>query len=68
MPKVRLRERFKIHAAIIYEVAQRPKSQSDELVVERIEFAQGGNVEEATTEQIDVASEGTLGGNGFGEK
>lgn len=68
MPIFRLRERFQTHAAIIHEVAQCPESQSDELVVEGIEFAQGGNVEEATTEQVDVASEGTLRGNGFGKK
>lgn len=46
----RLGKGFKIHAAIIDEIAQRAEPQSDELVVERIELTQWGNVEEVMTE------------------
>jgi hypothetical protein len=63
-----LRKDFDIHAAIIDEIAQRAESQSHELVVEGIELTHGGNVEEVTTEEGDVASKGTLGWNGFGNQ
>ena len=44
------------------------ESQSNELVVERIELTQWGDVEEVMTEYLNVTCEGTLRRNDFGEQ
>ena len=53
------------HAAVIDEVAQGAKTESDELVVKRVELAHRRNMQQMTTEQGDVALERALRGNGF---
>jgi hypothetical protein len=39
-----------IFPALVYQKAQSPEAQHDELVIERIELAQGWNVEQSTTQ------------------
>jgi len=49
-----------VFAAFIGQVTQRAKSQADHLFKEGIEFAQGRDMGDRTTEEFDVPLEGAL--------
>ena len=52
-----------IFAAHICQIAHGPEAQSNELVIERIELAEGRNVENSSPKHFEGALEGTLGGD-----
>lgn len=52
-----------IFTALIGEIAKRPEAQTHELVVEGVELAHGGDVEQDFTKQCNVSLKGALGWN-----
>jgi hypothetical protein len=57
---VKLTVRLDIFTALVYQVTQSAKAQSDELIIERVEFAEGWNVCQSATEELEVSLEGAL--------
>jgi hypothetical protein len=55
-----------VFATLVGQVAQSPKPQLDQFVVEGVELAQGWNVGNRVTAQHDIALKGALGRNEFG--